>query len=213
MQDSNATINDIIRLACWLASIRDRLARGLGPFVSDADSTGEHEATRLGLRPGLRHEERIESLNVLLRELHVLARAMDYEQDLWAGLICYVPTPLPIEIARDLAQRTLCVQELGHSRQDEEIWWMVADQVPEAVLNLACSRYRSSACTPDRVEEVTNAFPRWIEIAEALIREEPPDDTKAAWLAARLRENGQAQLVERRRQAANPQFLQVWDRC
>ena len=79
----------------------------------------------------------------LLQQLHTKLRKSRVEKFIWPCLVWHLKNALPSEVAHDLLDRKIAVNELGHSRQNEDVQWRMAMFYDEALLTLAKDRYCS----------------------------------------------------------------------
>lgn len=209
-------------LAAWLGVILDRVRKRRRPmsgrmteaaFVADAASFGAVQLYQVPEWGWGTTIERRPALDRLLIEIHSHSRGRVWEPELWALLFSFIPCPLPTKIAHDLIDREIGIQELGHGHQEEEIWWRLVDQVPEAVHNLALHRYQREEDDWSRVEEVINGFPGWeTELYQLLVHSRASGTNKARQLAKRVRGVADSEGVMRPWKSVDPAFLTEWEK-
>ncbi|MBX9737884.1 MAG: hypothetical protein K2X32_13260 [Phycisphaerales bacterium] len=153
--------------------------------------------------------EPVTLLDEYVTEIHALARGKFYEEELWSELLTVVPSPLPLPVAHDLVTRNIGVTSLGHRYEHEAILWRVADQVVEAVYNLAIRRYENEHDGPDRLEEIFYQFPYWLEIGEMLAYRSAGTPEKLEWFVARMKEHKLPLDQPRRESHWNPEFREL----
>lgn len=76
-----------------------------------------------------------------LRRLHAKLRGTPAEQRVWAAVIGELTHPLPDDVADDLIDREVAIDQLGHSRQSDLVQWRLAEFYDEALLTLGKELY------------------------------------------------------------------------
>ncbi|HEX8834027.1 MAG TPA: hypothetical protein VF719_07485 [Abditibacteriaceae bacterium] len=72
----------------------------------------------------------------ILGKLHLKIRSQKCETKIWDAIISRISGPLPTSAAHDLIDRDIIVDQLGHTRQDDEVQWRLGSLVDEALLTL-----------------------------------------------------------------------------
>jgi hypothetical protein len=190
------------RYCAWLGAVVARLRAGVGVvprgdgYLSDRI---ERDAASFGLPLGLHVTGTTDSedtaVHGILEEVYRAGIGKRWEESLWSLIILWCPYRFPKQIALDFIERDLCVCALGHSLQEEEVWWRIGDRIPEAAENLAIHRWTRPEFDGWRVEEVLSSFDMWDRAGDRLapLRSDPPE--RAAWLARRIRELGLTEKV------------------
>lgn len=208
-----------VALGGWLGAILDRLRSGRPPLPDEiSEQAAAIDASRFGALEFYRVQEwigrqahRSARIDEYLSEIHRRAQGQTWEAELWYGILLYIPTPLPAAIALDLLDRGIARGWFAHSWQEEQVWWRLVDEYPEAAHNLAINRYTSDAFEWHRVEEVLHQFP-WDEIIGILATLAPSHDEKARQLAEYIRARGAEAAAERTIRRWHPSFRAVWGR-
>ncbi len=213
--------NGLFALGAWLGAVRDRLRAGRPPSPGCTRGRSSKRWAMaiethfksfgvqwLAYSRGL-DDPRFEPVALLdeyITEIHALARGKFFEEELWSELLTVVPAPLPLPVAHDLVDRNIEVTSLGHRYEHQAVLWRVADQVIEAVYNLAILRYENEHDGPDRLEEIFYQFPYWLEIGQILAERDAGTAEKLDWLVARMKEHSLHTDRTRRQQFWNPEF-------
>lgn len=100
----------------------------------------------------------------MLFELYNEIKNSDVEETVWRKVVFLHKKPLSKQIAFDLIDRKIALMELGHTRQDYEVMWKLAEMVDEALLTLAIDVYTKPTFGIDETEILFNKFydHRWI---------------------------------------------------
>lgn len=215
----------IFALGAWLGAIRDRLRRGEEPVPglsgapadeSSIEQVIEADARSFGcmyisaVSEWRNHQWPVIPLvDEYLLEIHAALRQSRWEHAVWEQVLTQCPTQLPRAIWTDFLDRDLHVTRLGHRWECEELLWRLADQVPEAVYNLAIRRYCNPEFSVDKLDELMYAFPDWRGVCNQLIFLTPDPPEKVTWLASRVREHCAKHMLVHRKHWS-PAFEAAW---
>lgn len=125
----------------------------------------------------------------MLFEVYNAVKGTDFEEAVWRSLILLYGKPLPKEVAFDLIDRMVALLDLGHSKQEYEVLWKLAEVVDEALLALAIDVYTNISIGINETELLFNKFHvnRWM--LETLIYIEPSSPEKRKLLESAILKN------------------------
>lgn len=108
---------------------------------------------------------------------------------MWRKLLFLYNKPLSKEVAFDLMDRRIALTDLGHTRQDDEVMWKLAELVDEALLTLAADVYIKPLYGLDETEKLFDQFHnnRWM--LENIVYKEHSSIQKRMLLEAAIQKN------------------------
>jgi len=145
-------------------------------------------------------------LGSLLDELSGRARGEAWEDAVWTAVIWYCPWIVPERIALDLVTRRLpkCRYRLAHDLCPEPALFVLAENWPEAVHQLAVNRYIDPDWSWDDVLAILNDW-KGLELLGVLAMAAPSSQDKAIALIERIEAQNQ--------RSESPVFKAVGDWC
>lgn len=132
-----------------------------------------------------------------LSEIYKAVKHSNYEEAVWKGLVFIYNKPLPGPIIMDLIDRRIAINELGHTKQEHEAMWKLAEMVDEALLTLAIDIYTQRSFGLEETERLLNKFYDHTWMLETLIRREPSSPAKRTRLEAALPKNKNSADLQR----------------
>jgi len=119
-------------------------------------------------------------------EVYKTVKNTDVEEIVWRRVVFLYDKPLTKQIVFDLIDRKIALVELGHTKQDYEVMWKLAEIVDEALLTLAIDIYTKRNFGIEETEILFNIFYDHTWMLETLIRNEPSSIEKRRLLEAAL---------------------------
>ncbi|MFL5732617.1 MAG: hypothetical protein ACJ78Q_05390 [Chloroflexia bacterium] len=135
---------------------------------------------------------------VQLWELHAHTRGADCEDGIWTGVINHCSHPLPQGIAKDLIERRVAIDALGHSRQVDEAQRRLASFYGEALVTLAVDMYTNPQYTAEEFGAMLVEFrdsPGYFWALETLASHEPSGEEKQEAYLLAVRERPEAERL------------------
>jgi hypothetical protein len=117
-----------------------------------------------------------------LFEIYNKVRDTPIEEAVWSKLISIYETPLPEGIVNDLINRRIAIIELGHSKQEVEVMWRLAELVEEALLTLAIEIYTNASFNDEETEKLFKKFFHNTWMMETLAYKKPSSQNKKKYL-------------------------------
>jgi hypothetical protein len=130
-------------------------------------------------------------------EIYKTVKNSDVEEIVWRRLVFLYDKPLTKQIVFDLIDRKIALLELGHTKQDYDVMWKLAEIVDEALLTLAIDIYTNRTFGIEETEILFNKFYDHKWMLETLIRTEPSSIEKRRLLEAALQRNIDADSLQR----------------
>lgn len=129
----------------------------------------------------------------MLLQLHRKIRNTSSESRIWSGVLWCLQHPLPGEVAHDLLDRKISINELGHSRQHEDVQWRMAAFYDEALLTLAKDRYCKRKYNLSEFQRVLDFNPTHIWMLSSLAHAEGSSRAKVQAFLAVVRQHSDAE--------------------
>ncbi|MGO4350086.1 hypothetical protein AB4Z45_31940 [Paenibacillus sp. MCAF9] len=139
----------------------------------------------------------IELTEDILFEIYNEAKNTDGEEEAWKNLISLYDKPLPKQIAFSLIDRNIAIMDLGHSKQDYDVLWRLAEIVDEALLTLAIDVYTQLSFGHEEMELLFNKYDNHKWMMESLIYKQPSSPEKRRLLEAAIKRNMDADRLQR----------------
>lgn len=139
----------------------------------------------------------IELTEDILFEIYNEAKNTDGEEEVWKKLISLYDKPLPKQIAFSLIDRNIAIMDLGHSKQEYDVLWRLAEIVDEALLTLAVGVYTQLTFGHEEMELLLNKYDNHNWMMESLIYKQPSSPEKRRLLEAAIKRNMDADRLQR----------------
>ncbi|WP_127583395.1 hypothetical protein [Paenibacillus koleovorans] len=133
----------------------------------------------------------------VLSELYHRLRSTDMEAAVWEELVFLYKRPLPKTIAYDLIDRNIALIHLGHTKQEYEVMWKLAELVDEALLTLASDIYTQRNFSLEETEILFDKFHGNTWMLETLIRKNPSSPEKRKLLESAILKNKDSARLHR----------------
>ncbi|CAM4470032.1 hypothetical protein PAEN110709_20005 [Paenibacillus endophyticus] len=132
-----------------------------------------------------------------LFEVYNAVKHTDVEDEIWSKLSLSYGGSLPKPIVMDLIDRKIAIMALGHTRQEHQVMWRLAELVDEALLTLAIDMYTIECFGIDPMASLLNKFcgNRWM--LETLIYKNPSSLEKRSLLESAIQQNSHSVELQR----------------
>lgn len=142
-------------------------------------------------------EIELELTEEILFEIYNAVKNSDVEETVWRELVFLYDKPLSKQIAFDLIDRKIALVELGHTKQEHEVMWKLAEMVDEALLTLAIDVYTKITFGIDETEILFNKYHNNSWMLETLIHREPSSTEKRRLFESALQKNTDSDSLQR----------------
>ncbi|MGO4543486.1 hypothetical protein AB4Z29_01620 [Paenibacillus sp. 2TAB23] len=130
-------------------------------------------------------------------EVYNAVKHTDIEGEVWSKLSLSYGEPFPQPIVMDLIDRKIALVAIGHTRQEHQVMWRLAELVDEALLTLAIDMYTIESFEIDSMASLLNKFSgnRWM--LETLIFKKPSSLEKRSLLESAIQQNSHSVDLQR----------------
>jgi hypothetical protein len=125
----------------------------------------------------------------ILLQLHQRIKGRRAEWRIWDVVIDNISHPLPDSITNDLIDRDICISQLAHSIQNENILKRLVPLVDEALLTYAKSTYYDAKYSVDDFAEIIAEYPTHNWLFDSLAHSTPSSPEKREVFLVRVREH------------------------